>query len=206
MMRAFLLAMVLGTMGASVVTPVMAAAPQAGEVAAADGVTKIAVVDMESLLNDSAAAKDIRAQLEAKNKTYQQEVEKLEHGLKDTESSLIAERKTLKPEEFDTRRKAFEKKLIDTRKQVQAKRKSLDMGTAGALNKLKEQIVKIVATIAEKEKFDLVLSRQNVVLVAKPMDITAQAMSQLNANVTSIKVEFPSVSVDDGKPKSKSKS
>ena len=67
--------------------------------------------------------------------------------------------------------------------------KKLDTAIGDALNKLRDEIVEIVGDMATKNKYDLVISRADVVIVAKHIDITAEVMGKLNKELSSVKVK-----------------
>ena len=84
----------------------------------------------------------------------------------------------------------FEKQVADGRQMVVDRRKSFDKAAGTALGSLKEQVIKVVADIASKEKYDVVLSRQDVIVAVKPMDITDEVLKGLDGSVTKIDVKF----------------
>ena len=67
-----------------------------------------------------------------------------------------------------------------------AKKRLLETALVKATGSLREEILKIVAQMAEKNGYDIVLTRQNIVIVAKEFDVTQQVLDTLNANVTNI--------------------
>jgi Skp family chaperone for outer membrane proteins len=92
-------------------------------------------------------------------------------------------------EEFLKQREKFQKRLVDGQKEVVSLNQKLDKAIATALNKLRDEIVDIVSDMATTEKYDLVISRADVVIVSKSIDITAQVMEKLNSKVKTIKVK-----------------
>lgn len=150
----------------------------------------IAVVDIQQLLVASKAAKSIQESAEAARKKYQKDVEKIEKGLKDTEAAIVKDREKLSKEEFIKKQQEFQKELIDGQKKVAEMNQKLDHAVAESLNKIREEIVTIVAEMAEKNGYDLVISRQEVVIVSKKMDITAAVMEALNKKLPSAKIKI----------------
>jgi len=149
----------------------------------------IAVVDVASLLRDSKAANSIEEQLKSLRKNFQSEVKADEESLRKSEKELIEQSKTLSKEDFAKKRAEFEKKLIDKQKNIQEKRAKLDKALAEALNALRNEIVKLVAKEGEKNGYDLVVSRNDIVIVSKDIDITSTILKQLNDEMPSVKVK-----------------
>ena len=149
----------------------------------------IAVVDVQQLMNTSKAAKSIQKQGEDLRKKYQKRIAKLEEELKASEQKVIDAGKAKNEEEFMERRKDFQKELVDSQKQLREMNQKLDQAVAAALNELKDEIVDIIDQMTIKNKYDLVLTRADVVTVSKDIDITAAVMDRLNNEVSSIKVK-----------------
>lgn len=146
----------------------------------------IAVVDVQALLSESKAAKALQEQIKSERDKFQAEFSKYEKDLREIEQDLIKKRASLKPEEFNKKREAFESKLLETRKLAQSRKRALDEGFSSAVGVLRDEMVKIVAQVAESKKYDLVISRQNVVIVDKTLDITADVLAQLDQNMPSV--------------------
>lgn len=161
----------------------------ADEVAPHEKHLKIAVVDIQQLMSVSKAAKSIQSQGKKLRDKYQKKIIKIEKNLKSAEEKLVKLPKDTTKEEFLKKRKSFQKKLVDGQKEVQDLNKKLDKALGKALNKLRDKIVKIVGDISTDEKFDLVISRADVVIVSKKIDITAMVMKKLNKALSKISVK-----------------
>jgi len=149
----------------------------------------IAVVDIQSLLKNSKAAQSIETQISAMRKSFQAEVEKEEKTLRDKEKAILAEKDKLKEEELKTKAQDFQKQVTASQKKVQDRKTTLDKAIAGALGKLRAEIVKIVAEIGEKKGLDLVLARTDVVIVDKELDITSEVLTRIDAQLPNVKVQ-----------------
>lgn len=150
---------------------------------------KIAVVDVQQLLIDSKAAVSIKEAANNLREDYQKEIQKIEKELKDEEAEIIKSREGMSQEEFMTKRQEFQKDLLEGQQKVADMNKKLDKAVADSLNEVRDEIIQIVADMSSKEKFDLVISRQDVVIVSKDMDITAQVMDALNKKLPKVKVK-----------------
>lgn len=151
--------------------------------------TKVAVVDVQKLMSVSKAAVSIQKQIEDKRQSYQKEFAKHEDELRKTEKSLAEARNVMSADEFNKKREGFENSLLETRKLVQKRRRSLETAAADSLGQLRNKIVAIVANIADSGEYDLVINRQNIILVDKSMDITEQVLAELDKTVAKIDVK-----------------
>ena len=152
--------------------------------------SRLAVLDITALMRDSNAAKSIRGQVETHRDRFQTEIKAQEAKLRVGEKDLLAQRSKLKQPEFDKRRQAFEKQVLDAQKSVQLKRGQLEKAYAQAMAQLRDQIVKLVSNMAAKEKIGLVLARDEVVIVDATLDITKPVMAELNKKVNTVSVKF----------------
>jgi outer membrane protein len=151
---------------------------------------KIALIDDQKLLADSKAAKSIEAQIDKKRDGYQKEFTSLEQQLRDKSGKLEASKDKMSPAEYDKQRAAFQNEVMTDQKLAQSRRTELEHAAADAVSKLRAQITKIVAGMADKNGYDLVLTRQNVVLAKDAMDITDQVLTQLDNTMTSVPMSF----------------
>ncbi|PCH99714.1 MAG: outer membrane family protein [Alphaproteobacteria bacterium] len=160
----------------------------AEDVPATDSV-KIAVVDIQQLMGASKAAKSIQSQGKSLRNKFQKKIKKIEDDLKKTEKKLVSLAKGDSQADFEKKKKEFQKKLINGQKEAQELNKKLDKALGNALNKLRDQIVKIVGNISTDNGYDLVISRADVVIVSKKIDITADVMKKLNKKLSTVKVK-----------------
>ena len=173
-----------------------AAAPAAAPVAAASASPgsgsglKIALIDDQKLLADSKAAKSIEAQIDRKRDGYQKEFTSLEQQLREKGSKLEASKDKMSQADYDKQRAAFQNEVMTDQKLAQSRRSELEHAAADAVSQLRKQITKIVAGMADKNGYDLVLTRQDVVLAKDTMDVTDQVLTQLDNTMTSVPMEF----------------
>jgi Skp family chaperone for outer membrane proteins len=151
---------------------------------------KMAVVDVQKLLTESDAAKSVEEQLKVRREAFQKEITDREKKLKEEEQALVASNGKGTEAEFNKKKAAFEKNVNDMRAMVAKRRKALEEGTGHALAELRVEVTKIVAEIAQNEKYNIVLTRQNVVLAENSMEITDAVMKELNAKVSKIDLKI----------------
>lgn len=150
----------------------------------------IAVVDIEALMSDSAAAKSIKQQVESHRKKFEAEMEALEKQLRASAEKLQTESKTLSKEEAEKKVQAFQEKRSEANKTLESRRNALGKGTTEAMNTLTNSIFNVCAKLAEEKKYDLIITRNNVIVGAKSLDITAEVMKRLNEALPDVKVNI----------------
>lgn len=149
----------------------------------------IAVVDVEKVTSVSKAGKSIQEQLKSRREAFQKEFSDREDQLMKAEKTLVKQKTDLNADEFAKKRKEFEKQLLETRKLFQKRRNSLDKGLGKALATLRKNIIEVTASIADEKKYQVVLTRDSVVIVQKEMDITKDVLSRLNKKISKIKLD-----------------
>ena len=53
----------------------------------------------------------------------------------------------------------------------------------------RKKIIEVTASIADEKKYQVVLTRDSVVIVQKEMDITKEVLSRLNKKISKIKLD-----------------
>lgn len=149
----------------------------------------IAIVDIQLLITQSKAGKNIQDQLEKQKSDFLAGISKEEQKLRDNEKALSDQRASLSAEDFAKKAKEFEANLADSRRQAQDHKKDLEESATKALLKLKDEINKVVKAISAEKKYDIVLNSQNVVVGNKSIDITDEALANLDKNISQIPLE-----------------
>jgi Skp family chaperone for outer membrane proteins len=148
--------------------------------------SRIAIVDLDRILSESTAGKSIQSQLEVRRESIQKEFAGRENNLLNAEKTLAQEGNSISPEDFETRRRSFEKQLFETRNLFQKRRNALDKGLNQALGELRSNVIRVTSQIAEQEGYDVVVTRDSVVIAAKERDITDEVLTEMNRTVQSI--------------------
>lgn len=161
-------------------TPAPAAAPQPS--------ISIGVIDVMRLVAESTAGKSIMSQLDTRAKAIENETKTIEQALIKEEDAIVAAKPSLSAEDFEKKRVAFETNLNASRESINKKSGALEQDRAKALAQLQQYIAKVSATIAEQKKLRMIIDRASVVIVEQNLDVTNEALTQLNASVKSIKV------------------
>lgn len=150
---------------------------------------KFAVVDINTLLNDSAAGKSIQKQLKVKRDEFKKEFSKKESELREVEKSIVAKKGKVPLEELSKEKKKFETGLIETKKLFRKRRAALDRGLSAAMQELRKEIIESAAEIAEEKGFQVILTRESVVVVEKEFDITKDVLKKLDKKTKSISLK-----------------
>ncbi len=166
---------IAGILAALVAAAVVAAAP-----VRAQGI-KIAVIDVNKVLNESAAGKAAKKQMEARYEQLKKKVDavkaeaqKMKDEL-DKQKILLGKQKLREKEEALTAKVAELRRITDaSEKEMQNRQSEL---TRAVLKIIESQVDKVVAD----EKIDLLLERAGGVVHFNPsLDITAKVLALVN--------------------------
>lgn len=149
----------------------------------------IAIIDVDKILSESKAAKSLQKQIQTKKESFQKEFSQKESELKKNETELLAQREKLTAEEFGKNRKAFEEKILETRKLFQKRHSSLEGGQKAAMAELLNNIAQLTSEVADEKKYDIVLTRDSVVVFDKTLDITAEVLKKLDAKISEVQLK-----------------
>jgi Skp family chaperone for outer membrane proteins len=165
------------------------APPPAAPLPAAQNLT-VMVVDAQALLQESKAAKMVRAQIEQKRSEYAKEISQEEEMLRSERDSLQRQQASLSPEALNKKGREFQQKVNELDRSVQAKRQALEKSNNDALSKIQQQMLKIIADIAKQRKANLVLQRTELVLFDRVFDVTDEVMQKLDEQMPVLTVNF----------------
>jgi outer membrane protein len=141
---------------------------------------KIAVVDTSKVVKEYQKTKDAQERLEKELDDKKNELQKMSQELEtdkadlDRQKGILSESKYQKLEEkFNKKQDTFRDKYRETQSALMNKQRTL---MEGIVNDVKE----IVAQIAKREKYELVLDKETV-LYTDGQDITYKVLDELNA-------------------------
>lgn len=150
----------------------------------------VLVVDVQSLLQNSKAAKMVRQQIEAKRAEYAKDISHKEEALRQERDQLQRQQSTLTADQLAAKGRDFQAKVNELDRDVQAKRQALERSNADALQKIQEVMVKIITDIAKDRKANLVFQRSELVLFDQGFDVTDQVLQKLDEQMPTLDVTF----------------
>ncbi len=151
--------------------------------------SSVAVVDVRYILGQSDAGKSIHQQRSEIHSKFLAEISKTEQDLREQEQVLLKERETLSSDVFLKKKQEYERNFLETGRLARKKKQALDTMFAEAVDRLKGTLTDIVKAIASERGYNLVLTKQNVIIGAESIDITKEAMMRLNKALPEIKLK-----------------
>lgn len=167
------------------------ATPHVGLAQEKTGVIKIAVVDVQFLMENSEAAKKTRVQIEQLQVGYRKEFEgKLEEATK-AYQSLTQERPSLSGEAYQRRAEELRQKAANYQREAEERLSKLDLGLRGGLQKIAAAVEEIVNDITKERKISVVFPRSSIIGTPAVPDITQEVLRRLNQRIPTLTIEIP---------------
>jgi Skp family chaperone for outer membrane proteins len=152
--------------------------------------SKIAVVDVESILEHSTATQYIRKSINEISTRIQAEMSAKELNLKNIEGDLIKQRGILSEADFESRVAEFNKQVSETQKEMQIKKSSLEQAHGEAMATVHQTTIEIIGDLAKKHDFNLVLPSSQVLFVDNELNITLEVITNLNNRLKTVEVNY----------------
>lgn len=150
----------------------------------------IVTINIQTILSESAAAKSAKTQIDSKRTQYQDELKKIEEKLRKEDQALSEQRSLLSPEALEQKRREFAKQVTEAQQNVQEKRERLGEAYNDAVGDIQEAVMKIVADLAKKRGFKVVIPTNNLVYATSDLDITKDVLDQLNKDLPKVNIKF----------------
>lgn len=159
---------------------------------AAPSSMSIGIVDVPYIMQNSAAAKQIRTQINKDEASYKAAFSKRDSELRSSYQELQNQLSLLGPDAQRERRSAFEQRAADFEREVDFRKKDLQTREGRALKKVEDALKSVLQGMITERKVTLLLHKGAVVHFEPSMDLTEDALKRLNAKLPSVKVDPPS--------------
>lgn len=151
---------------------------------------RIAVVDVQSILENSIAITGVRKAIDVISQDIQKYLSIKELEFKTIEEELVKKRGILSEESFEREFNSFNKKVSDAQKEMQTRKARLEQAHAGAISKVHEVTMEIINELARKYNFNIALPSSQVLFATSDLNITSEVISLLNNRLKNVKVNY----------------
>ena len=149
---------------------------------------RVAILEFQRIMLESAAATDIKVQVDQRRQFYQTEITKQEQELRAAEQELSRQATILAPEALEQKRREFEARFAEVQAGMQTLKRELDQAYAYGMKEVQRALTVIIAELAKERGFNLVLPQGRIVFADKALIITDEALRRLNSQLPSVKV------------------
>ena len=150
----------------------------------------IAVVNIDKLLHECKAAKQVQTELETQRFKFQEEMKKQEEFFLAWDKKLVEQQKDMKSEEFAEKRKEFDAKLAKVHQKATQHREQLEAAFNEAMTTVQETILLLIRDAAVENKYKIVIPRSFVIFREDALEITDELLKKLDENLPSLTLKW----------------
>lgn len=152
--------------------------------------SKVAVIDIDRILSESKAGKDIESQVKKIYKTLREDIQSREKEFRKKDQELGKERSVISAESFEKKVAAFQKEFSESQKDVQKNRVELEKAHQEAVLKVRDAMLKAAEKISEDRGFELVVPSVQVFFMKRDLDISEEVIDMIDKELPKVKVNI----------------
>lgn len=173
----------------AVTLPAVAAEPATGKLP----VPTVMVLDVQAALQQSVAAKSLRAQRDQYLQGFQADLDKNRAALKDMEADLIKQKSAMAPEIWQQKARSFEQQVFEFNQRFQRSNQAVDKSFRAGMSELSDALAQVTEELAGELGANLVLPKSQIFLHDPRMEVTQQVIERLNKKYPSVTFPTPTV-------------
>lgn len=145
---------------------------------------KTGVVNSQEVLEKSVEGKRVTAQLEAKNKTLQEDLARLDDKIRDLETRLNTQRLTLSQEALANLMADLDKQRTERTRFVEDSRRELNDLQMRLFNRLQNELRPIISEVGKEKNLDLIfdIGGAGIIYFNPSIDLTADVIQKYDAS------------------------
>lgn len=155
-----------------------------------ESVITIAVVDVQYILANSLAIKDLRRQIEAITQNLHTQMTNKELELKKNEESLIDLKGKISSAESEKETAGFNKKVSEAQKYAQQQKIKLEKANSDGILRVHNATIETIKEVCNARSCNIVLPSSQLLYADTKLNITADVLEKLNKKISTIKVDF----------------
>jgi Skp family chaperone for outer membrane proteins len=145
---------------------------------------RIGVVNSQEVLEKSAEGKRVTTQLEAKNKTLQEDLARIDDRIRDLETRLNTQRLTLSQEALGNLMADLDKQRTDRTRFVEDSRRELNDLQMRLFNRLQTELRPIITEIGKQKNLDMIfdIGGSGIIYFNPAVDLTQEVIQKYDAS------------------------
>jgi len=169
----------------SVLAASLAAVVSAQSAPAAAPTVRVAVIDVERLVRDSALGKEAFSRVKKVNDEKKNEADRLQKELRDLEQKLAAQGQSLTDDKREQLQKQYQEKAIDFKSFQEKATRDLDQAQKKELADLERRVFPIISQLGKERGFTLIFNKfqSGLVFADAAADITEDVLKRFNTQV-----------------------
>jgi len=151
----------------------------------------VAVLDVQVILRDASAVKNIRDQINKYGSKFEEEIEKERGEIRKANQELARQRTILAPDAFAEKRRKFEQRVVEVQRLVQQRQRELDKSRNESMLIVNRAYIEIVGALATERNLAVILRKDQTVFAVTSLDVTQEVLTRLNKKLPAVKVNKP---------------
>ncbi len=145
---------------------------------------KVGVVNSQDVLEKSQEGKRVTAQIEAKNKTLQEDLARLDDKIRDLETRLNTQRLTLSQEALGNLMADLDKQRTERTRFVEDSRREMNDLTQRLFNRLQNELRPIITEVGKEKNLDLIfdVGGSGIIYFNPAVDVTSEVIQRYDAS------------------------
>ena len=152
--------------------------------------SEVGVLDVEKIVKESSAMRDIQNKISKKQDEYQKEVTKKQNELEADQKRIESKKNVLSKDALEKETKTFEKKIDDLKNFVEKKQNSLKKASLDSMGKVNDKIKEIIADISKEKNLDAIIPASQTLYYKDELDVSDEVLKRLNKKITKVDVKF----------------
>tara|TARA_B100000073_G_scaffold31111_1_gene23660 strand:- start:297 stop:818 length:522 start_codon:yes stop_codon:yes gene_type:complete len=150
---------------------------------------KIVFIDMNYILNNSLAGKDLQIQLNEKNKKIKTKLNNYQNEINKKKEDILAKKNVLSNEEYENKLKEIQNEVLKIN-QLMAKE---DKNFIDFKKKIEKEYFKNLNPIIEQYSIEnsiaIILNKKNLLMAKNTLDITKEIFNLFNKKIDKLTIE-----------------
>ena len=151
----------------------------------------VMVIDTNRIMSEARSMQAIRDQIERIRAGFQTEIKKEEDELRRADQEMAEQRQLLSAEAFNQRRQELQDRAASLQITARTRRTQLDQGLRDAIQVVRATLIDLVQATAQKHGANVVIQKSDLVWADARMEFTDEVLRQLDAKLSTVKVEMP---------------
>ena len=152
--------------------------------------TRVAIIEMAQIIDESSAIHSIRAQGEAKRRVLAEDVQRESERLRAIRDELMRQQTLLAPAALEERQYAFNAEVQAADQQAKARSDMLQRAIQEGERRFRDILNIVVAEVAEGQGIDIVLPVNETLFAVAEFDLTGLVIERLNEAFPEIELTF----------------
>ena len=163
---------------------------------------KIGVIDVQRVVADSAVGKESLAKIQRVASGKQDEVTKRQKDLRDLETKIQEQNKTLSAEALEKLQKDYQNKAVELKRFQDDAQRELEELQRKELSEFEKQVMPVIDAVAKEKGYNLVFNKfQSGLLFAdEASDLTDEIVKAFNSKIASPASAKPAGTAGPAKP------